>query len=141
MTRVRALSLTFIVGIAAPLVGCGALAPILEPGSREWIVTVQNDSNRPAVLTVAEDRGTPGRVVGSVEPASVPPRTSMEVAIRVPPGEGWAVFVNPGPNLGPLILAQDVPPNAAGDLPLTIFVAEDGSPSVSVPGEPGWFGN
>jgi hypothetical protein len=127
--------------IAVPLVGCGALAPILEPGSREWIITVQNDSNQPAVLVVAEDMGTPGQVVGSADPPTVPPRTSMEVAFRVPPGEGWAIFVNPGPGLGPLILAQDVPPNAAGDLPLTMFVAEDGSPSVSAPGEPGWFGN
>ena len=56
------------------------------------------------------------------------------------PGEGWAIFVNPGPQLGPLILAIDVPPDASGRLPLSIEVGPEG-PSVSVPNEPGWFGN
>jgi hypothetical protein len=104
-------------------------------------------SAQPARLFVAEDESPMGELVGTAEPATVAPGATEMVAFTVPagqgrgPGEAWAVFVNPGPNLGPLILAMDVPAAASGELPLKIMVGPDGSPSVQVPSEPGWFGN
>jgi len=127
----------------ASLAACGVLdvAQPLQPGDRVWVITVTNDAALPAVLSVAEDTGAQGRIVGTADPPRVAPGASAEVRFTVPPGTGWAIFVNPGPDTGPLILASDVPGGASGALPLDIHVARDGSPSVTAPGEPGWFGN
>lgn len=130
-----------VVTIAFSVAACEMTSLLRPPGSREWIITVVNGSNRPAVLAVAADTSPMGDLVGSAMPASVPPHGTMDVVFTVPPGDGWAIFVNPGPNLGALIMANDVPAGMAGKLPLTISIGGDGSPSVSVPGEPGWFGN
>jgi len=129
--------------VLATLSACGVLdvAQPLQPGGRVWVITVTNDAALPAVLSVAEDTGAQGRIVGTADPPRVAPGASAEVRFTVPPGTGWAIFVNPGPDTGPLILASDVPGGASGALPLDIHVARDGSPSVTAPGEPGWFGN
>lgn len=126
--------------------GCGmGLIPgdrAMPPGSREWVMTVQNDSNAPAVLSVAEDTVPVGDAVGTARPGNVPPNSSQDVVFTVPPGEGWAIFVNPSPERGPLIIAQDVPPEVSGRLPITIFIGPNGEPSAGTEGHlgPGWFG-
>jgi len=127
----------------AALAACGVLdvAQAPQPGGRVWVIPVTNDAALPAVLSVAEDTGAQGRIVGTADPPRVAPGASAEIRFTVPPGTGWAIFVNPGPETGPLILASDVPGGASGALPLHIQVARDGSPSVSAPAEPGWFGN
>jgi hypothetical protein len=136
---------TFLLGLVViifGLVACGGTLSNLG-GSRQWIIVVQNDRDAPARLMVAEDELRIGDQVGTAKPATVAPRTTMEVTFTVPSGQGpWAIFVNPGPVLGPLILAGDVPIGAAGRLPLTILIGADGSQAVAVyPDDPsGWFG-
>jgi hypothetical protein len=140
--RVRRASIAAAAVAAIALSACGLLPDaVVAPGARQWIITVENQSNQPARLSVAEDGPGPGQLVGTADPAVVPPGATQDVVFTVPQGGGWAIFVNPVPGLGPLILERDVPPGQSGDLPLTIFVNPDGSSSVSAPGEPGWFGN
>jgi hypothetical protein len=134
-----------IVLVAVTLAGCNNddTGGGLPPGWRVWVVTVRNASARLAVVGVAEDAGVPGRVVGTANPNSVPPGATVDVAFGIPPGFEWAIFVNPGPNTGPLVLARDVPGDASGRMPFTIMIASDGNSSTQVPGPalPGWFGN
>jgi hypothetical protein len=136
--------------VAAMLVlatGCGTGIlpgdPMLESGSRQWIIPVQNESAREAVLLIAEDAPFMGDAVGRVEPSTVPPNTTQDVVFTVPPGDGWAIFVNPGPDRGSLIGALDVPPHAEGRLPVTIIIAPNGDPGAAISADagPGWFGN
>jgi hypothetical protein len=132
--------------VVCAVAGCGFLNPnpdaTPESGTRRWIITVENLSGQPARLFVAEDLAAMGRSVGTAVPSTVPAGVTQDVVFTVPPGQGWAIFVNPGPNRGPLILARDVPPNARGVLGVTIQITQDGSPNVSAPGAgPGWFGN
>jgi hypothetical protein len=129
-----------VVGVTA--CGTDLLAPVPEPGSRQWIIGVTNQSGEEARLFLAEDAGTMGEAVGRVEPSIVPPQTEMDVVFTVPPGEGWAIFVNPGPDDGPLVLAADVPAHEVGELPFLIIVSPDGVPGVLHQDEPrpGWFG-
>jgi hypothetical protein len=130
-----------VVVAAVALTACATLQ--LPGAGREWRIAVENDSDQPALLFVAEDEQPMGALVGTAEPASVPPGTTEEVTFLVPTTtEGWAIFVNPNAarGLGPIILAADVPAGVAGNLPLTIFVAGNGDPSISVPNQPGWFG-
>ncbi|MEZ0240572.1 MAG: hypothetical protein ACAH65_07220, partial [Chloroflexota bacterium] len=79
--------------------------------------------------------------VGSAIPDVVPPGATQDVVFTVPPGGGWAIFVNPGPELGPLITSSDVPGGASGRLPVKIGVDANGWPYAQTPGAPGWFGN
>ena len=121
---------------------CDAVPQILHPGSRVWIIPVQNTSPRPALVAVAEDRSPMGDLVGTAQPAAIPAGQTVDVTFTVPSDRAdWAVFVNPGPNLGALITAADVPPGVSGRLPLTILVDAQGNPGVTVPNEPGWSGN
>ena len=122
-------------------VECPMIGPAPGPGAREWIVNVENTSADDAHLFVATDTGTLGELVGTAVPASVAAGTTQRVLFTVPAGSGWAIFVNPSPASGPLITAQDVPPEAAGALPITIMVQPGGAPVVSAPSAPGWFGN
>ena len=145
MARCGRLAASF--AIVCAVAACGVTPnpvadPLPEPGARRWIITVENLSAQPAALFVAEDESPMGRSVGTVVPNSVPAGATQDVVFTVPPGLGWAIFVNPGPNLGPLIIAQDVPPGVSGKLPITIGIGPDGSPFSSMPGQlPGWFGN
>jgi hypothetical protein len=131
------------VFLAVVAFGCAG-APLdflVAPGSRVWIIPVTNDSNRPAVLAVAKDEHPMGDAVGRAEPATVPPGANFDVRFTVPAGQGWAIFVNPGADRGALVVWSDVPPDRNGRLPLAIAIDAQGNPSVSAPGEPGWFGN
>lgn len=148
--RVSAALVPVSAALICLLPGCGMLdpapfpkpAPVLEPGARQWIITVENMSRKPANLFVAEDLGQMGQSVGIADPSMVPAGATQDVVFSVPPGQGWAIFVNPGPKMGPLILAQDVPPEAAGSLPIRIGIGPDGSPYSSMQRQlPGWFGN
>ena len=138
--RMRAMAFAAVV-----TAGCGIDALPAElampAGSREWLISVQNCSSMPAELSVAEDTVPVGESVGTVEPSSVPSKTTRDVVFTVPPGEGWAIFVNPNAERGPLILATDVPPDAAGRLPVSIHIGPNGELAVSVEPGPGWFGN
>jgi hypothetical protein len=137
---------TFLLGAVAIVFGLAACGGTLSNlgGSRQWIIVVQNDSDAPARLMVAVDEVPIGERVGTASPSTVDPGATTEVIFTVPSGgaeQNWAIFVNPGPELGPLILAGDVPRSAAGRLPLTIFIAADGTPNVAgFPDDPGWFG-
>lgn len=131
-----------VLAVALASTACDAVPQVLHPGSRVWIIPVQNMSGRPAVLAVAKDESPIGDLVGTARPAVVPAGQTVDVVFTVPPEQqGWAIFVNPSPTLGALITAADVPPGVSGRLPLTVNVDEQGSPSVTVPNEPGWFGN
>lgn len=110
-------------------------------GIREWIIEVENMSDSLVRIVVAEYVAEMGAAVGTAKPSTVAPQTTTEVTLIVPPSQGnWAVFVTPSPRFGPVILARDVPGTAAGALPLTISIKADRSLTVSVPNEPGWFG-
>ncbi|HEY6569664.1 MAG TPA: hypothetical protein VIZ22_05210 [Candidatus Limnocylindrales bacterium] len=131
------------LAIASWVAGCGVvdLATPLPPGSRRWVITVENQSDRPAIVEVAEDAGQEGPIVGTVSPNPIPAGATVDVMFGIPPGRGWAIFVNPGPDRGPLITSSDVPPVAQGKLPVKIVIGSDGSPGAQVPSLPGWFGN
>ena len=130
-----ALTLAFVV------MACDAVPQILHPGSRVWVIPVQNSSPRPALVAVAEDRSPMGNLVGTAQPATVPAGQTVDVTFTVPADRAdWAIFVNPGPKFGPVITTADVPEGLSGRLPITILVDAQGLPGVMVPGEPGWFG-
>ncbi len=127
---------------ALSLIGCSALPPVLQ-GQRQWAVTVDNKSDRPATIYVGEDVnfGDPNwRSVGTVSPSVVAPRTKARVVITPPALGHWAVFVNPGPGRGPMLISQDAPPDFSGELPGIISIDGNGEPGFSAPGDmpPGW---
>jgi hypothetical protein len=131
--------------LAIVLAGCGTgIIPgdvAMPAGSREWIISVDNQSAEGARLLVALDTMPVGDLVGTANPAVVPPNTKSDVVFHVPPGQAWAIFVNPSSERGPLLLASDVPPDVAGQLPITFHVDARGDPSMSIPNvEPGWMG-
>lgn len=143
--------------VVVTITGCSMLMPDPEPlaGGRRWVITVDNQSAQPASLLVAVD-GAPGPgtnigpTVGRASPSTVPPHAVMEVtfdvpagAFRAPTGETFAIFVNPDQaGMGPLILGTDVPPDAAGTLPIEIIIQRDGTPVMKSTGDlpAGWFG-
>jgi hypothetical protein len=134
--------------VTVMLAGCGMgvitgdpARPAMPAGSREWIIEVDNQSAQPALLMVAEDTMPVGQLVGVADPPQVPPKTKQDVVFSVPPGQTWAIFVNPGPERGPLILAMDVPPDAEGRLPVAIVISPNGEPGAMSGDNPGWFGN
>lgn len=129
------------MALALVLVACGVVN-VAPPGSRQWRITVENQSRAPARLFIAEDEMPMGATVGTVVPNTVPAGDTQEVVFTVPPGEDWAIFVNPSPAYGALIGARDVPPDAAGELPIGIVVNADGAPMSTSDGGlgPGWFG-
>ena len=127
--------------LGCTVLACPMVGPAPGDGARRWIVTVENSSARDAHLFVALDRSPMGDLVGKASPASVAPGTTQDVVFDVPAGTGWAIFVNPSPTIGPLILAQDVPMDASGVLPISIHVQSSGTAVVSVPSAQGWFGH
>lgn len=130
--------------VCLTLTGCDIvdLGAGVPPGGRRLVVTVENQSFRPARLVVAVDLGAMGEVVWTASPSVVPPGATVDVTFGVPQGGAWAIFVNPGPRNGALVGAADVPREATGKVPFKIFVNADGSSGAELPGEPpGWFGN
>ena len=94
----------------------------VPPNARTWTVTAVNRSSDPATLFVAEEdeNGLLGPLVGSVSPNVVPPGATVQVTFLLPArGDGWSIFVNPGPDEGPLLLASDVP--LPGEIRITEF--------------------
>ena len=132
-----------VLVIAAWVAGCGVvdIATPLPPGSRQLVITVDNRSAKPAMIEVAEDASQKGPIVGIVSPNPIPPGATVDVVFGIPPTRTWAIFVNAGPDIGPLITAADVPQGALGKLPVKIVVNADGSPGAEIPMLPGWFGN
>lgn len=122
---------------------CPMPGPAFMPaGSRQLVVSVENTSEREALLFVAKDEGTMGALVGTAAPAMLPAGKTADVVFTVPPGQGWAIFANPTTDSGPLIVSPDVPEDASGRVPFTIMIV-DGVPTVFfAPGTPsGWFGH
>ena len=138
-----AISRLAAVAIVAMLSGCAGISNLTMPaGSREWTIPVENLSAQPVRLLAAEDIPGIGQTVGTAVPATVAVGASESVTFTVPPGDDWAIFVNPGPDRGPLILARDVPSDASGPLPLHISVGANGEAGVAIllPNPDGWFG-
>jgi hypothetical protein len=132
--------------VALALGGCETgLIPeetVMPPGSRQWIINVDNQSGEDARLFVALDTMPVGDLVGIADPPTVPANTRRDVVFTVPPGQDWAIFVNPSAQRGPLLLAMDVPPDVTGRLPITFAIDARGEPVMGAPGGlgPGWLG-
>ncbi len=126
--------------IGVSLVACSLVAEGPMPaGGRQLQIPVSNDSDRPAVLVVAEDAGTMGPQVGRSQPSVVPPRTRVNVTFTVPGTSSWAIFVNPGDSgVGPLIVARDVA-QCVGVVPIEIQVDDRGDIFYSTPRQ--WCGD
>jgi hypothetical protein len=119
--------------------GCELVEPSgreVPTGMRALIIPVANESGRPAVLLVAEDRHPVGQPVGSAEPAVVPPGQTLDVRFIVPNAPGWAIFVNPGPEIGPLLMEVELR-NCVGHVPASIQVGPRGEPSWGHGRDPG----
>jgi hypothetical protein len=134
-----------LVGLVLVLVGCesGEVGPTpADPLAgfvgRQLVIPVENSSALPARLIVAEDRSPIGRVVGIVQPSVIAPRTRVNVSFLVPESPDWAIFVNPGPEMGPLLLQSDLR-GCIGRLPIEIGIDRTGSPFWSSPGA-NWCG-
>jgi hypothetical protein len=126
MSTARFLRILIALLVVIAASGCDYEPPV-PLGGRRWVLPVTNHSPRPATLIVAEDGPFgAGRAVGTVTPSVVLPGATVEVTFGVPPGTGWAIFVNPGPNMGPLLLPSDLP-EATG-----IEIDREGNP--------GWMG-
>lgn len=126
MEKSRGIRLVTLALVIVALAGCdlAPFGPGLPPGGRAWTITVINRSPRPATLVVAVDGPQgPGRVVGTANPGIAPAGTTVDVTFGLPPGDDWAIFVNPGPNMGPLLLPSDIL-HADG-----IVIGSDGGPS------------
>ena len=132
-----------VLAVVIVLGACASFDPILKTGFRNIVMTVENTSDRPAILVVAKDQEPMGAVVGTATPGTVPPGMTMDVTFGLPPEPGWAIFVNPGPQHGPLFAEHDVPPDASGRAPFTITVGGDGTNigASSLGDTPGWMGN
>ena len=93
------------------------------PDGRLWTVKAVNESSEPATLFVAEEdeSGSMARLVGSATPNVVPPGATLNVTFRLlaKAVTGWWIFVNPGPDSGPLLGWTEVP--LAGEIRITEF--------------------
>jgi len=117
-----------VLAVVVVLGACASLDPLLKPGFRTIVMSVENTSNRPAILVVANvgEMHTIGDVVGTATPGTVPPGVTMDVTFGLPPEPGWGIFVDPVPQSEPLFFARDVPPDASGRAPFTITVDGNG---------------
>jgi hypothetical protein len=117
-------------------------APEMGPDARVFSIPVNNTSEEPAELFVASNAQPTLLLVGTVEPNTVAPGQTEDVVFTVPQGEGWGIFVNSSFDMGPLILAPDIPPEASGQLPFEIIVDQFGSAGIQMFGDTeGWFGD
>jgi hypothetical protein len=105
-----------------------------------FLVTVNNQSGRLARLVIGSDGMYDGQPTGTVDPSVLPPGITENVVLVIPPGIGWAIYVNPSPDRGPSITWRDVPPDASGQMPFSIVVTERGDGAADA-NPPGWFGN
>ena len=134
-----ALKLATIVAAAVLVLGCGATATpsvtalatptptrTATPVVRVFTVTVNNQSARPATLVIGRDGMFDGHPTGTVDPSILPPGITEGVVLGIPAADGWAIYINPGPDWGPSITWRDVPPDAAGQMPFSIVVTDAG---------------
>ncbi len=108
---------------ARPTLFPPAAGPV-PPNPRSWIVTVDNNSSKPAALFVAEEDGHGGlRLVGSATPNVVPGGATVNVTFRFPAKggpDGW-IYVNARPGEGgSLVHAADI------GIPGKIVITADG---------------
>ena len=128
-------------GLACETRACSMPPPTsMPPGSRQLDVSVENDTDLRWQLFVAEDEVPMGDLIGTATPAVLPANGTIRVVFTVPPGREWAIFVMLTGGMGPLIQAQQIPADASGHMPFTIYV-HDGYPFVRIPAGPlpGWF--
>ena len=116
-------------------------SPTASPGQRVFVVAVDNRSGLPATLVVGDDGMFDGDPTGTVDPSVLPLGITEDVVLGVPLSEGWAIYVNPGPDKGASITWRDVPPDFSGRMPFSIVVYRDGWGSADAREAPGWFGN
>jgi hypothetical protein len=97
-------------------------------GGQNVVITVINESPRPALLVVAEvtEDGLAGRQVGVASPGVVPAGATVDVVFSLPSGDAWAIFINAGRNRGPIL----GPAELAKVKNLQVF--EDGSPGAQM---------
>lgn len=120
MSSVRRVLLALAVG--GLVIGCGVIpTPLLD--GQLIVMEVANRSPRPAILVVAAS-GDQGRIVGSVEPASVPAGQTVTVRFSVPPTGSWAIWANGGELMGESDLK-----GRRGDVQMGIDIGPDGTPS------------
>jgi hypothetical protein len=122
------------LALTAFLAACSQ-APRATPAVQQWTVMVANQSEEPAVVFIGVDVnfGDPlWKEVGAVVPAAVPPMTTARVVMTPPPPGNWAIFVNPGPERGPLLTPRSFPAKFSGELPGTIVVRSNGLPEIEV---------
>jgi hypothetical protein len=124
--RRRSVRFVTVLLIAWSLSACGYVN-VAPPGWRQMTMTVENKSGVPARLFVAKDEHPMGPVVGTAIPGQVPAGATQEVVFTVPPDQGWAIFVNPGPERGPLLIASDLD-GRSGRLTIIIGVETNGEP-------------
>jgi hypothetical protein len=57
------------------------------------------------------EMGRAGRPVGTVTPSIVPAGATKDVTFALPAqgSSGWAIFANPGPDIGPMFMGSDLP--------------------------------
>jgi hypothetical protein len=115
-----------ILVIAWSLAACG-FVNVTPPGWRQMTMTVENKHGAPARLFVARDEHPMGPIVGTAVPSVVPAGVTQDVVFTVPPDEGWAIFVNPSGERGPLLLASDLA-GRSGKLTIIIGVEANGEP-------------
>lgn len=111
--------------VTISLAGCD-YAPREPLGGSGWVITVENQSQGPVDLFVAENGPMGmGMIVGTADPSTVPANTSVDVAFSLPSGNGWAIFVDTGPDTAPLMT---VPSNQLSDVDAIVIDAY-GTPS------------
>ena len=120
------LTYRFLVVLAVVVVlgACASSDLILKPGWRHIVITFENLSARPVTFVVAHDGPVMGELVGTADPASVPPGTTMDVTFGLPPEPGWGIFVNPGAEQLLLLNERIVPADATGPAPFQ-FIDND----------------
>jgi len=143
MSTSGALRFVAVLVAAFALAGCESGGFAGSPaGSRSLVVTVENASPWDATFMVGETVPITGRPVGTAVPEVVPPGVTADVTFHVPAGLNWSIYVNPGPGQEPQVTASDIPPDAAGKMPFSLGIAENGALGVSRQLDvPGWFGD
>jgi hypothetical protein len=97
----RGLAATLVVTIS--LAGCDRV-PREPPCGRGWVIAVENQSHGSVALSVAENGPMGmGAIIGTADPSTVPANSSQDVTFCLSSGDGWAIFVDPGPDTAPLM--------------------------------------
>lgn len=120
MVSARAVLLVVLSSVV--LFGCQVVPPAIL-GGEAIVMDVANDSPRPIALVVAAP-GEITKVVGSVDPAFVPPGGKVTARFIVPSAGPWAIFAGGGELMGSIDVGA-----RRGALPMGIEIGPDGSQS------------